>query len=84
LPLLKFSLHRARDIVQGLWDSHGDTRGADFSMDALGRAMGHASNQAVWLHVERERDRRAAGRAVRKRGMGTLTKSTSSDEGETD
>jgi hypothetical protein len=43
--------------VQGLWDSHGDTRGADFSMDALGRAMGHASNQAVWLHVERERER---------------------------
>jgi hypothetical protein len=80
------SLHRARDIVQGLWDRHGDTRGADFSMDAPGRAMSHASNQAVWLHEERERerDRRAAGRAARKRGTGTLTKSSSSDEGETD
>jgi hypothetical protein len=35
-------------------------------------------------HVKRERDRRTAGRAVRKRGMGILTKSTSSGEGDTD
>jgi hypothetical protein len=78
------SLHCSRDIVQGLRDSRGDTRGTDFSMDAPGQAMSHDYNGATQLHEERERDRHTAGWAVQKWGTVTLTKSTTSGEGETD
>jgi hypothetical protein len=49
------SLHCAHDIVQGLRDSRGDTRGTDFSMDAIGRATSHDSNGAARSCEERER-----------------------------
>jgi hypothetical protein len=82
--LTSLSLQCARDIVQGLEDSHEDTQGTDISADAPGRATSRASNGATRSHEERKRNRRAAGRAVRKQWMGTLTKSASSSEGETD
>jgi hypothetical protein len=75
------SLHCAHDIVHGPGDSRGDTHGTDFSVDAPGRATSHTSNGATRLREERERDRRAAGRAARKWEMGTLTKSASIGEG---
>jgi hypothetical protein len=56
------SLHCAHDIVQGLRDSRGDTRGTDFSMDAIGRATSHDSNGAARSCEERERDRCTTGR----------------------
>jgi hypothetical protein len=70
--------------VQGLRNSRGDMRGTDFSVDAPGCAMSHVSNGAARSREEIERDPRAADRAARERGTGTLTKSASSDEGETD
>jgi hypothetical protein len=44
------------DIVQCLGDSHGDMRGADFSMDAPGSATSCASNGVTRSCEEREID----------------------------
>jgi hypothetical protein len=80
----------AHDIVQGLRDNHGDTRGANFSTDAPGWATSQASNGATRSHEERERerererDRCTTGRVARKWVTGTLTESVSSGEGEMD
>jgi hypothetical protein len=65
------SLHCARDIAQGLGDSRGDMRGADFSMDAPGQAMRYTSNRVAQSHEEREREReRLAGRRLGGEEMG--------------
>jgi hypothetical protein len=74
------SFHRAREIARGLRDRHGDTQSVDFFVDAPWWATSHASNGAMWSREDREGDRHAAGRAVRKWEMGTLTKSASSGE----
>jgi hypothetical protein len=73
------SFHCAHDLAQGLRDGHGESRDADPPMDASGW---HASNGAARAREERERDRRAASWAVRKRGTEVPTRSASSGEGE--
>jgi hypothetical protein len=70
------------DLVQGLGDGRGKSYDADPLVAASGWEVRHASNGAVRAHDERERDRRAASRAVRKWGMEVPTRSPSSREGE--
>jgi hypothetical protein len=53
------SLHCASDIVLGLGDSHGNTWGVDFSVDAPGWSTSGTSNGAARSHEERERERSA-------------------------
>jgi hypothetical protein len=76
------SFHYTHDLAQGLTCGGGESRGADLPMDASGREASHASNGAARACEERERDRRAANRAVRKRGMEVPTRSVSSGKGE--
>jgi hypothetical protein len=60
------SFHCPRDFVHGLGDGRGELQDADPFVDASGREASHASNGAVRMHVERERERCATSRAARK------------------
>jgi hypothetical protein len=56
----------------------GESRDADPSVDAAGWEVRHAANGAMWAREERERDRHATSRVVKKRGTEVHVRSTSS------
>jgi hypothetical protein len=51
-------------------------------VDALGWDAGHASNESMCMHEEREGDRCVASRVTRRRRIEVPTRYASSDEGE--
>jgi hypothetical protein len=82
MAFMILSFHCACDPTQGLGCGGNESRGANPPMDATGREVRHASNEAPWACEEREIAQCATNRASRKLRMEGPTRSASSSEGE--
>jgi hypothetical protein len=76
------SFHYAHNLAQSLRGGRGEPWDADLPSDAARREVRHPSSEEMRAREERERDRHAARRAKKRRGMEATPRSVSSSEGE--